>query len=343
MPPSSVGDTSFRALHGLATPLAIPTTGGWLSLLASTCHIDLRQFNVAATWLQTTTQLAKHAEHPEIAAWCPETEAWQAITTGDYRRALTLTQGGAGDRATWKIRLHPGDRTGRPGSRVWVRLGSGPETRDALNRVARLVAPLSMPEHPEHHYRYDPSKSEAYVATTLSWLGDPAAEPYTRQVLARMESAADGLFRPRRAAATRRGKRTVVLSRSAASSTVSSRPRADSGRSETGSCVVFLVTPPPPGPESPKDLGQVVRPLWPGVRVAAPWCDVDWRRHAAGVWPVGCGWGLSRAALRAATRLVPGSHAARAAWGPFSRAAAPGPRGEQDLLDPHRAPLAGGE
>jgi hypothetical protein len=60
-----------------------------------------------------------------------------------------------------------------------------------------------MPEHPEHHYRYDPSKSEAYVATTLSWLGDPAAEPYARQVLARLESAADGLLRPRRAASAR--------------------------------------------------------------------------------------------------------------------------------------------
>ncbi|WP_406311272.1 hypothetical protein OHA77_20825 [Streptosporangium sp. NBC_01639] len=176
------------------------TAGGWLSLLASTCHIDLRQFEAAATWLRTTAQLAKHAEHPEVAAWCLETEAWQAVTTGDYRRALTLTQGAQTIAPrTSSVYIQATAQEGR----IWARLGSGPETRDALNRVARLVSPLSMPEHPEHHYRYDPSKSEAYVATTLSWLGDPAAEPYARQVLARLESAADGLVRPRRAASAR--------------------------------------------------------------------------------------------------------------------------------------------
>ncbi|MEV0233067.1 hypothetical protein [Nonomuraea sp. NPDC050786] len=176
------------------------TVGGWLSLLASTCHIDLRQFPAATTWLQTASQLADHAEHPEIAAWCLETEAWQAVTTGDYRHALTLAQGAQ--------RVAPRDSsvyiqaTAQEG-RIWARFGAGPETRDALHRVDRLVDPLQMPAHPEHHYRYDPSKRDAYVATTLSWLGDPAAERYARQVLARLESVADGLARPRRAVTAR--------------------------------------------------------------------------------------------------------------------------------------------
>jgi hypothetical protein len=60
-----------------------------------------------------------------------------------------------------------------------------------------------MPDQPEHHYRYDPAKSDAYVATTLSWLGDPAAECYARQVLARVETTLDGPPRPRRAATAR--------------------------------------------------------------------------------------------------------------------------------------------
>jgi DNA-binding PadR family transcriptional regulator len=37
-----------------------------------------------------------------------------------------------------------------------------------------------VPDRPEHHYRYDPAKSDAYVATTLSWLGDPAGENVAR-------------------------------------------------------------------------------------------------------------------------------------------------------------------
>ena len=62
---------------------------------------------------------------------------------------------------------------------------------------------LAVPDRPEHHYRYDPAKSDAYTATTLSWLGDPAAEPYARQVLTRLESASNGPPRPRRAASAR--------------------------------------------------------------------------------------------------------------------------------------------
>jgi hypothetical protein len=78
-----------------------------------------------------------------------------------------------------------------------------PETRTALSRVETPVSPLPGPDRPEHHYRYDPAKSEAYTATTLAWLGDPAAEAYARNVLARLESSTDGPPRPRRAATAR--------------------------------------------------------------------------------------------------------------------------------------------
>jgi hypothetical protein len=52
-------------------------------------------------------------------------------------------------------------------------------------------------------YRYDPAKSDAYTATTLAWLGDPAAGRQARLVLARLESGDDGPPRPRRAASAR--------------------------------------------------------------------------------------------------------------------------------------------
>lgn len=190
----------FDAKKTLHEHRRLLTVGGWLSLLASTCHIDLRQFQAATTWLRTASQLAGHAEHCEIAAWCLETEAWQAVTTGDYRHALTLSQGA--QRVAPRGSSAYIQATAQEG-RIWARLGARSETRDALHRVDRLVEPLPMPAHPEHHYRYDPSKREAYVATTLSWLGDPAAERYARQVLARLESSGDGVVRPRRAVTAR--------------------------------------------------------------------------------------------------------------------------------------------
>ncbi|GAA1265713.1 hypothetical protein GCM10009677_17290 [Sphaerisporangium rubeum] len=174
--------------------------GGWLSLLAATCHIDLHQFPAGHARLRTASHLARHADHPEIAAWCLETQAWQVLTVGDYRRALELSQGA--QRIAPKTGSAYIQATAQEG-RAWARLGAARETRDALDRVARLVAPLPTPDRPEHHYRYDPAKSDAYTATTLSWLGDPAAEPYARGVLDRLESATDGPPRPRRAVAAR--------------------------------------------------------------------------------------------------------------------------------------------
>ena len=184
----------------LAERRRLTVVGGWLSLLAATCDIDLDQRPAASARLRTAAQLAEHAEHPEILAWTLETRAWQRLTDGDFREAVTLARGAQ--------EIAPRDSsafiqaTAQEG-RAWARLGAGRETRDALTRVERLVEPLPMPDRPEHHYRYDPAKSDAYTATTLAWVGDPAAEPYARGVLARLEKPSTGPARPRRAASAR--------------------------------------------------------------------------------------------------------------------------------------------
>jgi transcriptional regulator with XRE-family HTH domain len=184
----------------LAEHRRLLVTGGWLSLLASTCMIDLHRDHAAASHLRTAAQLARETGHAEITAWCLETRAWQVLTAGNYKAAVGLAR--AAQRAAPRGGSAYIQATAQEG-RAWARLGAAAETYDALGRVETLVSPLPMPERPEHHYRYDPAKSQAYVATTLSWLGDPAAEGYARQVLARLESADDGPPRPRRAASAR--------------------------------------------------------------------------------------------------------------------------------------------
>lgn len=87
--------------------------------------------------------------------------------------------------------------------RAWARMGAAAETRDALERVARLVSNLAVPDQPEHHYKYDPSKAVGYTATTLSWVGDPAAEEFARHAIAELEAAPGGVPRPRRVASVR--------------------------------------------------------------------------------------------------------------------------------------------
>jgi len=191
-------------LLGARTTLAqhrgLLITGGWLSLLAATCLIDLHRDGLAAAHLCTAAQFARETGHTEIAAWCVETQAWQVLTDGDYRRAAGLAQ--AAQRIAPRESSAYIQATAQEG-RAWARLGAAAETRSALARVEALVCPMPVPDRPEHHYRYDPAKSEAYMATTLAWLGDPAAEGYARHILARLESAADGPPRPRRAASAR--------------------------------------------------------------------------------------------------------------------------------------------
>lgn len=84
--------------------------------------------------------------------------------------------------------------------RAWSRLKQPKQTYATISRVHSLVSPMVRPEQPEHHYRYDPDKSVAYTATTLAWLGDPAAECYARDIITRLAPTDDVEKWPRRVA-----------------------------------------------------------------------------------------------------------------------------------------------
>jgi len=196
-------DYATRLLGGrltLGEHRRLLVTSGWLSLLTATSLIDLRRQDAAAAYVATAAQMAGEAEHADLAAWCLETRAWQALISRDYPRAAAFARDAqaAAPRGS-SVLIQATAQEGR----AWARLGAARETYDALARVEALVSPLPVPERPEHHYVYDPSKAEAYVATTLAWIGDPAAERIARHVLERIESGADGLPRPRRAVAGR--------------------------------------------------------------------------------------------------------------------------------------------
>ncbi|GAB3431033.1 hypothetical protein GCM10027436_04700 [Actinophytocola sediminis] len=172
--------------------------GGWLSLLAATVHVDLNQSVAATARLRTAASLAKHAGHDEIRAWCLETEAWRVLTDGDYPRALELSRAAQGLAPVGSsVAIQATAQEGR----ALARLHQPRETYDAIERVNRLVSPRKRPDRAEHHYRYDPDKSVAYVATTLAWVGDPAAETYAREIIARLQPV-DGTW-PRRVAAAK--------------------------------------------------------------------------------------------------------------------------------------------
>ncbi|MEV6350912.1 hypothetical protein AB0M08_46855, partial [Actinoplanes sp. NPDC051851] len=171
--------------------------GGWLSMLRATLHVDLQQRLAAEAHLETASALAEQAEHREIAAWCLETQAWDRLTRGEFRKAVELSRHAqavapVGGSAIVQATAQEG--------RAWARLGDQAATRDALGRVEGMAEHRAVPEHPEHHYQYDPAKAHAYAATTLAWVGDPAAEQVARDVITELEEEGS---RPRRIASAK--------------------------------------------------------------------------------------------------------------------------------------------
>jgi tetratricopeptide (TPR) repeat protein len=175
-------------------------SGGWLSLLAATVLADLHDDAAALSYVRTAAALAGEAGHAEIAAWTFETRAWIDVTAGRYKAAVALAR--AGQDAAPRGSSALVQATAQEG-RAHARLGDQTATRGALARVEALASPLRQPDQPEHHYKYDPAKAEAYVVTTLAWSGDPAAEHLARDVLARFEAPPEGPPRHRRATAAR--------------------------------------------------------------------------------------------------------------------------------------------
>src|SRR5580700_9877130 len=117
----------------LADHRRLLVAGGWLSLLAATCAIDLCSWDAAAARLRTAAELARESGHAELAAWCLETRAWQLLTVGDYQAAARVCR--------------QARRTGPPGgsariqataqqARACARLAAGgrSESYDALRR-----------------------------------------------------------------------------------------------------------------------------------------------------------------------------------------------------------------
>ncbi|MGI5126770.1 helix-turn-helix domain-containing protein [Pseudonocardia sp. CA-107938] len=171
--------------------------GGWLALLAGTLAVDLEHQRTARAYLGSARSIAAEAEHSEIIAWTFETEAWRTLTLGEYAEALRLSRTAqsvapAGSSARIQATAQEG--------RAAARLHDQRATTAAVARVNALADPLTTPDRPEHHYRYDPSKAVSYTATTLSWVGDPAAVDYAREAI---RSLSEEGARPRRLATAR--------------------------------------------------------------------------------------------------------------------------------------------
>jgi len=183
---------------------------GWLSLLTAIVNVDLHRRRAAAANLDAARTIGQELDHPELLAWAIEIEAWQALTDHRYGEAAALCRTGR-EPAPADTSAHV--QLAVQEARASARLGLAPETHRLLDEAADALDRMPPPEHPEHHFVFDPCKMVAYTATTLAWLGDdpPLAEEYARRAVAQYENAGDGRWLRR--LATTRVDLALVLAR----------------------------------------------------------------------------------------------------------------------------------
>jgi transcriptional regulator with XRE-family HTH domain len=168
-------------------------TAGWLALLAATLHVDLGQRGPAGAARNVAGSLGREADHDEIGAWVAEIDTWAALVDQDWPRAATLAAAGE---AVAPIGSPVAAQLAMQSARTAARLGDSQGMRAALHRSATAADRQSRDRPPDHHFQFDASKRDLYTGTSLAWLGDPAAEDYTRHATTRFSTGSQ----PRRLA-----------------------------------------------------------------------------------------------------------------------------------------------
>jgi transcriptional regulator with XRE-family HTH domain len=153
---------------------------GWLALLLGCVTHDLGDRSAAGRARRLASRLGQQAEHGQIIAWSYELGAWYALLEGHYPTVVDLSHRGlqhAGvSSAAVQLTLQAG--------RGYARMGDG-QARTALDAGRKILDQLPRPDHPEHHFVFDPDKHIFYVATILTWLGkdDTAAQEHAHEVV----------------------------------------------------------------------------------------------------------------------------------------------------------------
>jgi transcriptional regulator with XRE-family HTH domain len=185
--------TSARQIGGLLDGRAtlaqrrrLLTSAGWLALLAATLHVDLGQRDAASSARTVAGSLGRETEHDEISAWGWEVDTWTALVDQHWGRAKALATAGEdlapkGSPAAAQLAMQA--------ARATARLGDGPQVRAALRRAEIALEQQSADRPPDHHFYFDGDKYELYTGTTLSWLGDPAAENISREAAAHYQTS----------------------------------------------------------------------------------------------------------------------------------------------------------
>jgi tetratricopeptide (TPR) repeat protein len=157
------------------------TAAGWLHLLLAALHFDLGQHEPAHISRDAALYLGQEAHDSDIAGWAWETPSWFSLTEGRPYDAIEFAEQGrsvasrgssAHVQNTMKIAI------------AQAQLGDRARAERALDEATAEVAAMPTPEHPDHHFVFDPPKLSHYASQVYAWLNVPElVEEHAREVL----------------------------------------------------------------------------------------------------------------------------------------------------------------
>lgn len=173
---------------------------GWLALLLSALHHDLKDREIAKASREAAYQFGHEAGDNEVVSWSFETRAWFALADNNFRDAIGHARAG---QAVAPSKTSASVSTTMQEVRATARLGDRVAAERALLRADAALERMPAPEHPENHFTFDPPKLSFYAATAYVWLGDSKrAEEHARRVITENGDAASPNYWPTRVATT---------------------------------------------------------------------------------------------------------------------------------------------
>jgi transcriptional regulator with XRE-family HTH domain len=159
---------------------------GWDALLLGCVAYDVGDRMAATQARRLAYQLGSQARHGEIIAWSYELGAWYALVEGRYPEVVDLSEAGLQHAGVSSAAVQLTVQA----SHGYARMGDV-DARATLEAGRKILEQLPRPEHPAHHFVFDPDKHTFYVAKILTSLGkdDAAAEEHAREVIRTCEHA----------------------------------------------------------------------------------------------------------------------------------------------------------
>jgi tetratricopeptide (TPR) repeat protein len=164
-------------------------TAGWQHLLLAALHYDLGQYKAGRACREAALSIGREVADPDIIGWSYETAAWFAIFEGVPPDVLEAAEEGS--------RQAPEISSARVMNILkvavgWARMGRPLEAQRAIEDAVEVNARLPAPQHPDHHFVFDPPKLDLYLSRTYAWLKMPdKAEYHARRVIAQFGSRSD--------------------------------------------------------------------------------------------------------------------------------------------------------